>query len=336
MYVARITHSISVRGFINSFFQSYGRFIFKPSFGQQSTLEQKPIDVQKPDFGQKPIQFDEPDFGQKPIDPQRPIDPQQPVPQEPVPQEPVPQEPVPQEPVPQEPVPQEPVPQEPVPQEPVPQEPVPQEPVPQQPVEPQEPTDPQDPNCGCPEDDAPTPPWEADNQIFGDECDNVLCGTEAKDMLDGGAGNDTLYGFGGHDNLFGGEGHDILVGGLGAGDYLSGGVGSDTYIFSGDFGHDVVADKGAKSDFDLIRFTDLSADEVTFSLKGSNLFITDTTDEGNYIEVVNYLNDGANSIEQFDFKDGSATVDVVYNANGSCDICVSYTPLQQEQVSFYA
>ncbi|VEI47297.1 iron-regulated protein FrpC [Actinobacillus equuli] len=155
-------------------------------------------------------------------------------------------------------------------------------------------------------------------------------------MIDGGAGNDTLYGFGGHDNLFGGEGHDILVGGLGAGDYLSGGVGSDTYIFSGDFGHDVVADKGAKSDFDLIRFTDLNANEVTFSLKGSNLFITDTTDEGNYIEVVNYLNDGANSIEQFDFKDGSATVDVVYNANGSCDICVSYTPLQQEQVNFYA
>ncbi|WGE84869.1 calcium-binding protein [Actinobacillus equuli] len=324
MYVARITHSISVRGFINTFFQSYGRFIFKPSFGQQPSLEQKPIDIQKPDFGQKPIQFDEPDFGQKPIDPQHPFEPQQPVPQEPVPQEPVPQEPVPQEPVPQEPVPQEPVPQEPVPQEPVPQEPVPQEPVPQ------------DPTCGCPEDDAPTPPWEADNQIFGDECDNVLCGTEAKDMIDGGAGNDTLYGFGGHDNLFGGEGHDILVGGLGAGDYLSGGVGSDTYIFSGDFGHDVVADKGAKSDFDVIRFTDLSTDEVTFSLKGSNLFITDTTDEGNYIEVVNYLNDGANSIEQFDFKDGSATVDVVYNANGSCDICVSYTPLQQEQVSFYA
>ncbi|OQS59576.1 hypothetical protein ASU3_04555, partial [Actinobacillus suis] len=289
--VARITHSISVSGFINTFFHSYGRFIFKPSFGQQPIFEQKPIEVQQPDFGQKPIQFDDPDFGQKPIDPQRPFDPQQPIPQEPIPQEPVPQEPV-----------------------------------------------PQDPICGCPEDDAPTPPWEADNEIFGDECDNVLCGTELKDLIDGGAGNDTLYGFGGHDNLFGGEGHDILVGGLGAGDYLSGGVGSDTYIFSGDFGHDVVADKGAKSDFDLIRFTDLNSEEVTFSLKGSNLFITDTTDEGNFIEVVNYLNDGANSIEQFDFKDGSATVDVVYNTDGSCDICVSYTPVQvqQEQVSFYA
>lgn len=79
------------------------------------------------------------------------------------------------------------------------------------------------------------------DHMNGGAGDDLLWGGAGHDNLIGGGGNDRLYGQGGNDSLDGGYGNDTLVGGMGN-DTLTGGVGADVFVFSGDFGNDVITD----------------------------------------------------------------------------------------------
>ncbi|WGE68748.1 hypothetical protein NYR78_07165 [Actinobacillus equuli subsp. haemolyticus] len=152
---------------------------------------------------------------------------------------------------------------------------------------------------------------EDNDEIYGQIGKDVLYGDKGEDMLDGGIDDDELYGGLSHDNLFGGEGNDILNGDA-ADDYLSGDLGSDTYIFSGAFGYDVIADAGNIADKDILLFKDLTLGDVSFSLNGTNLLLSDNTREGNYVEIVDYVTNQGNYIEQFNFIEHQVMILVDY------------------------
>jgi hypothetical protein len=63
------------------------------------------------------------------------------------------------------------------------------------------------------------------------------------DSLEGGEGNDRLYGGAGRDELMGGDGEDRLRGGRDVADYLVGGAGDDTYIYTKEDGADLIYDE---------------------------------------------------------------------------------------------
>jgi spore coat protein A, manganese oxidase len=70
--------------------------------------------------------------------------------------------------------------------------------------------------------------------------ENVTGGAGA-DTITGNALANLLSGRQGNDIIVAGAGNDILIGGVGN-DRLSGGVGNDTFVFTNDFGHDIVTD----------------------------------------------------------------------------------------------
>lgn len=104
----------------------------------------------------------------------------------------------------------------------------------------------------------------------GNANDNSITGNDGANRLDGGAGNDVLNGRNGADNLFGGIGSDRIFGGNGSdridggggadridggagNDVLFGRLGGDMFVFTNDFGRDVVAD-----------FSQAAADRLVF------------------------------------------------------------------------
>jgi hypothetical protein len=74
--------------------------------------------------------------------------------------------------------------------------------------------------------------WAGFDRLYGMEGDDVLAGGDDKDLLDGGAGQDNLFGDAGNDTLNGGEGNDSLTGG----------AGNDRFLFTVNFGWDIVWD----------------------------------------------------------------------------------------------
>lgn len=109
---------------------------------------------------------------------------------------------------------------------------------------------------------------EADDDLLnGDGGHDRLFGGSGADTLRGGTGGDTLFGadqndllFGddGNDSLFGENGNDTLRAGRGN-DTLSGGSGSDQFIFSNDFGLDVITDFDPNDDAERIDLSAVSA-----------------------------------------------------------------------------
>jgi Ca2+-binding RTX toxin-like protein len=82
---------------------------------------------------------------------------------------------------------------------------------------------------------------EGDDFAIGGNGADALYGQAGDDTLTGGAGNDFVAGGAGDDVMLGGAGADTLSGGAGD-DLMAGGSGADTYVFNGDFGHDIIAD----------------------------------------------------------------------------------------------
>jgi Ca2+-binding RTX toxin-like protein len=86
-----------------------------------------------------------------------------------------------------------------------------------------------------------------DMVLAGDGMDTVHAGG-GDDLVLGGAGGDSISGAGGEDTLLGGADNDTILGGGGADiiggdagdDLLNGNGGSDTFVFSDDFGHDLI------------------------------------------------------------------------------------------------
>uniref|UniRef100_UPI0027D29524 calcium-binding protein n=1 Tax=Acinetobacter sp. YH18001 TaxID=2601197 RepID=UPI0027D29524 len=144
--------------------------------------------------------------------------------------------------------------------------------------------------------------------IYGYAGDDYLDGGAEDDHLYGGAGNDTLIGGDGQDRLEGGDGNDRLEGGAGN-DELNGGSGNDTYIFTRNFGHDIISnyDNSANRQ-DIIQFTDgLVQSDFTFRRISNDLVIRSHNGE-NSITVQNYFQAdalGAYRIDQIKFSDGT-------------------------------
>ncbi len=81
----------------------------------------------------------------------------------------------------------------------------------------------------------------ADPTVYGGDGDDVIIGSPNADAIFGGKGNDILVGAGGVDQIYGEEGNDILgnpgavangVADDGGNDFLSGGDGSDLFVWN--------------------------------------------------------------------------------------------------------
>lgn len=151
---------------------------------------------------------------------------------------------------------------------------------------------------------------------------DVIRGFAGNDYLRGGAGNDILQGGEGNDYLEGGVGDDILSGGYyslywntpesiykghyqyqyqaskyawnlvsGPGKYSSTpspGLGNDTYIFSGAFGHDTVIDcDETKGNIDTLWFKDIASLEALNFRKVENNLVIATKDNRSSVTVIN-------------------------------------------------
>ena len=133
---------------------------------------------------------------------------------------------------------------------------------------------------------------EGDDQLNGGSGDDVLIGGDGDDVLSGGADDDVLVGGTGDDILVGGQGDDILLGGSGddilrggtgndiinggaGNDVLTGGADADTFVFSGDFGQDVITDFSGGDIIDLTAFSGIThLDQLTFVNSGGNTVVT--------------------------------------------------------------
>ena len=83
--------------------------------------------------------------------------------------------------------------------------------------------------------------------------------------------NVEYHGLGGNDGIGAGNGNDILDGGSGN-DNLMGGNGVDTYIFAKGYDHDTINEWSNEKS--VIKFFDITSDEVEFANNGGNLDIT--------------------------------------------------------------
>lgn len=137
--------------------------------------------------------------------------------------------------------------------------------------------------------------------IFAGAGNDTVRGGNADDAVNGGAGNDSILGGGGDDTLVGGEGNDTFVGGAGD-DTLFGGPGADLYVFSGNFGEDLIrgfsTNPNEKIDLQgvstIVNFNDLTARHLR--QEGADTVIDD--DKGNIIVLVNFT---AANLEANDF-----------------------------------
>ncbi|SMX30485.1 Bifunctional hemolysin/adenylate cyclase precursor [Pelagimonas phthalicica] len=106
-----------------------------------------------------------------------------------------------------------------------------------------------------------------DDTIFGGVGNDLLRGDAGYDSLDGGSGldtlrggdeNDTLHGGTGSDRLYGDDGDDVMFGGNDLDiDYLIGGAGADTFLFSNTTGRDRILD--FETGIDRIDLSDVSS-----------------------------------------------------------------------------
>ncbi len=132
----------------------------------------------------------------------------------------------------------------------------------------------------------------------------MMIGTAVSDAIRGlTMSTNRIAGLDGNDALYGGELDDVLDGGK-DNDYLSGSSGNDTYLFAKGDGIDSISEFGSRtSNSDTIKFTDISADEVTaLQRRGNNLVIQYGSSD--QITVNSYFYDEAYEVEKFVFSDG--------------------------------
>lgn len=135
----------------------------------------------------------------------------------------------------------------------------------------------------------------------------TFTGTNAADQMGGTAFADTLLGLSGDDLLRGLAGDDVLEGGAGN-DSLIGGSGNDTYLFSGNFGKDVIEETGGGGGGDIIQFgAGITATQVRFVAAGSQL---DVIVGANTISVDGQYNPTTGEpvpvVERIQFADGNS------------------------------
>ncbi|WP_340110488.1 calcium-binding protein [Pikeienuella sp. HZG-20] len=119
---------------------------------------------------------------------------------------------------------------------------------------------------------------KGDDTLVGAKGDDNLVGAKGHDLLIGGFGRDNLVGGQGADRLVGGNGTDVLEGGAGN-DFLIGGRGSDRFVFTDNFGGDVIADFNVSLPLEVMDFTGHSGvsgiGDLSISQMGANTIIFD-------------------------------------------------------------
>jgi trimeric autotransporter adhesin len=180
---------------------------------------------------------------------------------------------------------------------------------------------------GGPEDNGFFSSTTDNDTLYGGEGNDELYGRRGNDRLEGGNGDDLLIGGSSQDTLIGGAGNDtirdgfilidnVLVdevsndfieGGLGN-DSMRGGLGTNTYRFGANFGHDQIylanapaGVSGFSHETAVIEFsTEISASNISISRTSEDLIINHGT---NSITLVGYRTTLANV--SFQFMDGS-------------------------------
>ncbi|WP_459992381.1 calcium-binding protein, partial [Methylosoma difficile] len=157
--------------------------------------------------------------------------------------------------------------------------------------------------------------WTWDN--IKTKIQGFIEGTEGDDVLNGYVGvNNIIYGLGGTDFISGGSGDDIIVGGKGD-DYWSlddskfgllmdESGGADTYLFAKGDGRDEIYNFDTDGSKDVIRFVDVTSNEVTevrrVSVYGDDLKLSYGTSDS--IIIDNYFSYADYRIDEFQFSDG--------------------------------
>ncbi len=151
----------------------------------------------------------------------------------------------------------------------------------------------------------------SDLDLFGGEGNDSMFGGVGEDLVDGGNGDDWLAGYGGRDEVVGGNGNDLIIGayfdgelsvgfiGDGAGDTLSGGVGSNRFFIPGSG-----SPRGVGASF----FNGLGSTQnilVTKTTTGSVATASATIENGDFITV----GFGADVITDWNAGAGNNTLD---------------------------
>ncbi len=146
----------------------------------------------------------------------------------------------------------------------------------------------------------------------GDGADTII-GDSGQNSLIGGLGDDLISGGGGFDTIDGGAGNDIIFGGTDeyydpnkSSDRLTGGLGSDTYLFGYDSGWEFIYDTGDKTDTDIVQFAMKSTDITALLRVGNDLVIQ--SGAGDQLTIIYQLSSDHDNyglgVEQLQFSDG--------------------------------
>jgi Ca2+-binding RTX toxin-like protein len=116
----------------------------------------------------------------------------------------------------------------------------------------------------------------------------LFSGTSAAETVTGTSGNDTIVGGGGNDTLRGKSGND-------------------TYVYALGDGNDLIQDGGLSIDIDVLRFSNLSAADLTFSrsIADTNDLIISVNATGEKITVDDQFVGASSAMEKIQFADGT-------------------------------
>jgi len=144
--------------------------------------------------------------------------------------------------------------------------------------------------------------------LFGEAGHDTFAAGDGADIVYGANGDDVMQGGGGGDTLYGEAGADTHTGGTGD-DLLSDGTGPDLYVYASGDGSDFIADIGSLASTDILKFTDLDPDDVTFAAgsgANSTYMLITVTATGHVITIGHQLMAGQGfGVEQIQFADGS-------------------------------
>jgi hypothetical protein len=111
----------------------------------------------------------------------------------------------------------------------------------------------------------------------------IVNGTEGVDTLTGSAYDDVISGYGGDDTLVGN-------------------AGSDSYVFSGDFGNDIVRNQDATSSTDLASILDVDSQDLWFEQEGNGLLVS-VVGTDNSILFDDWYSTNSNQVDEFQSED---------------------------------
>lgn len=181
-----------------------------------------------------------------------------------------------------------------------------------------------------------------DDTVYGSKENDVIYGNEGNDTVYAGNGNDFVYDGDDNDAIFGEEGDDIIYGDNGddildggaGNDILYGGAGNDTYVFSRDYGTDVIDDSEGTSTVKLAD--DLTLSDIEINAVGNDVIISIKDTEDKLI-----ITDFADAPENYVLQIGEEILPVQDNITGIDNYVTGtensdYLPLESDKANIAA